>query len=170
MLAVSTVGSAATINGSLSLNPSNLQQNGADLSVSTMLTADFVATLAAGIGDYSIVPAFTTFANSNLDLTNLASFTFTNGTYGTFTSSGGVILQQNTNFLDVFLLGTYSGLPGFDPTGSSLRISVNQSGASLSGAITLNSPALQLPEPTTMTMLGSSLIGLAMLGRKLARR
>jgi len=177
LVSASTAGFAAQINGSLGLSPSNLQQNGVNLAVSTLLTADVLFNLNAPSvpvnGDFALVPQFVAFDNSPnpimIDLTNMVgTLHFMNPTYGTFTSSGGTILQQTSNFLDIFVVGTYSGLPGFDPTFSSLRISVNQSGNSISGAITLNSPAAQIPtpEPATMAVLGSALIGLGVLGRK----
>jgi hypothetical protein len=178
LMTLSALSFAAPIVGSLGLNPANLTQNGANLSVSTIISATNLITLSIGAGDYGpppaggLVPVLSTFTVSNLDLTNFSSFTFNNPTLGGFTATSGSIVQQTANFLDVFVLGTYSGLPGFDPTVSSLRISVNQSGTALSGAITLNSPALSspAPEPATMAALGSALIGLGLLRRrKLAR-
>ena len=174
LLALTSFSFAAPIVGSLGLNPVSPGQNGANLGVSTIITAANLITLGIGAGDYGpppaggLVPVGSTFTVSNLDLTNLGAFSFNNASLGGFTGSSGVIVQQLPNFLDVFILGTYSGLPGFDPTSSSLRISLNQSGSTISGAITLNSPALSspAPEPATLGALGSALIGLGLLGRR----
>ncbi|MBM3223083.1 MAG: PEP-CTERM sorting domain-containing protein [Candidatus Tectomicrobia bacterium] len=57
-------------------------------------------------------------------------------------------------------------LAGFDPSPSSLRISINQSDASLSQAITLNSPPLPpppvtvVPEPGTWVLMLTGALGL----------
>lgn len=166
LLAFSSLSFAAPIVGSHGLNPVSRGQDGANLGVSSIITVTNLMTLGLGGGDYGppqvggLVPVGSTFPVSNLDLTNLGSFSFDSGTLGGFTGSSGV-------------MGSYSGLPGFVPTSSSLRISLNQSGSALAGAITLNSPALSSPtlssaspEPAKLGALGSALIGLSLLGRR----
>jgi PEP-CTERM motif len=104
-------------------------------------------------------------------------FTFGSAVNGTFVATSGVILTQTSTNLDVFLLGTYTPGTGFGTagcnvctaTGTLAHVSLNQSGTALSEAITLTSPASSLPgvpEPATMALFGSALVGLGVIGRK----
>ena len=68
------------------------------------------------------------------------------------------------------MLGTYSGLPGRDPTLTSLRLSFNKSGASVSAAVTLNSPPEGVPEPGTLAALACGLPFLGLAGYRALRR
>jgi hypothetical protein len=143
------------------------------LSVSTLISGSDTIVSSPGAGDYSVVPLFTDFGPATLDTTDLDAFTISNATYGSFGGvTTGEILTQNANFLDVYLVGTFnpgSGLAvGLDPTLSSLRISINQSGSSLSEAITLSSPpaGTGVPEPATFALLGGSLAALGLYRRK----
>jgi hypothetical protein len=108
-------------------------------------------------------------ASTVITPTNLITLGISAEDYGPH-PAGGLVPVDST--FDGFLAGTYSDLPGFDLTSSSLRMSLNQSGSAISGAVTLNSPPLSssVPEPATMAALGLALIALALLSRrKLAR-
>ncbi len=176
VLALGSICSAGTINGSDPLAGFGASQNGADLSVSTIITDSAGLTSGAGFGDYSPVPEFANFGPSTLNLTNFASFTLSNASFGSFATTSGSIITQQADFLDVLLDGLYTPGPGLaaglDPTVSSLRISINMSGNSLSEAITLNSPAAQpqgtVPEPGTggLLMMGGSLTLLGLFTRR----
>jgi hypothetical protein len=129
---------AGNITGSLSLFGYNgVTENGADLSTSTTITASQVLTAETGHNDYSPIGGLVSFGGPIvLDLTTLSLTTLSNATYGTFTASSVQIISQNATFLDVYVLGTFtpaSGLSGsLTPSLSSLAISVNKNGTSLS--------------------------------------
>jgi len=162
---------AQLLSGSLPLAGFIVTSNSPSLGTSTTVSSVFTFSSGPGLGDYAPIPVATNFGPTTLDLTNFTTFAFSDATYGSWTSASGVVVQQTANFLDVFILGTFTpgpGLPGFIATPGSLRISVNQSGGSLSEAITLVSPPLTLvPEPGTYAMIATSGIGgLLMLRRR----
>jgi len=175
------IAQASPIIGSLPLNGGGLTQNGSDLSISTMVSSTSLVNLSLGAGDYAFIPMLTNFGPATLDYTSnatLANFSFSSPVWGTFVGSvnpANQIVQRTANFLDVFIIGTFTpgtnaGWAGKDPTQSSLRFSINQSGSSISEAITLNSPALPpppgVPEPATAALIGSALIGVGLVARK----
>jgi hypothetical protein len=102
-------------------------------------------------------------------------FTVQNGLRFTFTASSA---QKSTSslagsdFLNVAYIGTFSDSGAFyNPGAALLSMSYTQTGGA-SGAITYSGtfatppPSTGSPEPATMAMLGSALIGLGVLGRK----
>lgn len=69
----------------------------------------------------------------------------------------------------IFTPGTAAGWAGKDPSPTNVRFSVNQSGTSISEAITLNSPPLPplgVPEPNTVALIGSALVGVGLIRRR----
>jgi hypothetical protein len=180
---------AAPINGSLPFVSFTVTQNAGQITASTVY--DSALTLSdTGAGDFSTVTLGTFYGDPlpggfHLDLNNLASFQLVSAAFGEFQADSGTILArscvantlpgQESCALDVYLLGNYFNLPTFDDTDASMRVSINQSGASLSAAITLTSPALPqpppaVPEPATMALCGGALLAVAGIRRRTAKQ
>ena len=165
---------ASAINGSVPFSGLGASQDKADLSLSTMLWDTNSITSGVGLGDFFLIPINTDFGPFSLNLLTIGGgggFLITNATYGTFTASFGQIITRSKDFLDVYLEGMYApnpGMPGKDPTETSLRLAFTQSGQSLSVSGTMNSPPAVIPEPGTLSLLGSGVLSLAaVLRRKL---
>jgi hypothetical protein len=114
ILLAASVSQASPIAGSLPLNGSVVAQNGSDLSTSTMITANMLITLSLGTGDYAFIPLGTSFGPATLNYTSnatLASFTFSSPVWGSFVASNdpaNAVIQKTANFLDVFIIGTFT--------------------------------------------------------------
>jgi hypothetical protein len=170
LMSMSTGAQAAELNGSMALVGINVSQDLANLGISTLISATDTLVSSAGAGDYAAVPAGTLFGPHSIDLSsltgnvinNIGTFSLSNAGFGSFTATSGNIVQRSANFLDIFVLGTFTpagARAGFDPTATSLRFSINQSGDSVSSAITLNSPPVQVPEPAALALLGVAALG-----------
>lgn len=167
LIAASTTATAAGLNGSFAFTGLNATKNGADLSNSTIFTFTNYLVTSNGAGNFSGVTTGTFFNGPNppavtgvLNITSAATmsgFSITNPSFGTFVASNtpfNMILSQSSNFLDIQLVGMFtpSGTLGsFTPTPADIRVSLNLSGSSVSGAFTLTAPT-NVPEPSTYAL------------------
>jgi hypothetical protein len=170
---------AGSIVGSLPFFGLNVTENGSDLTTSTTITATEVATSGTGTGDYSPIGSLTSFGGPIVLDLSTKSLTTLSSTYGSFTESSVTIVSQSSGFLEVYVLGTFTPTSllgtGLTASLSSLEISVNKNGASLSEALTLSTPPASVPEPASLVMSLTSVVagglffGIARKFRKPAR-
>ena len=173
VLACAPLAQAADLAGDLSMTGRNVTQDGADLAVSSLIKATGMLVTSPGTGDYSGIDFPTEFKNGSfvtLDLNNLSGFTFSNSSFGTFVANGtgNQILQRSASVLLVYLRGTFTpsgSLSSFSPTDTSVRLSINQNGSSISEALSLTSPAV-VPEPSTWALAALSAGTLAWASRR----
>jgi hypothetical protein len=167
----SSIAFATPITGSTSIGAASATlSGGSNLLTATSITpnSEFLST---GLGDYAAIAPFTFFSNLGLNLANISAYSWTS-IDGTWTTSNFTILTHTANNLDLFLVGTFTPagvLAGFDASGASEHLSLNQTGDSVSWGATLNSPALPqspVPEPGTMILLGAGFFGLAIFSKR----
>jgi len=168
--ALSAMTASADTIGSLVIGTTGATLDGTNLADSNVFTPTLIFT-GTGLGDFAGVPLLTPITGGVIDLTGGTPFVLTFGAYGTFTATSGNVVSQTSDFLDVFILGNYVG-DGVNIASSgpaSVRISLTQSGNSVSYSGTLEAPPAAIPEPSTYALIGGSLAGLAFLRRRAAR-
>ncbi|NWF84263.1 MAG: PEP-CTERM sorting domain-containing protein [Bryobacteraceae bacterium] len=177
---LSLTASAAPLDGSITIGAFGTFIDGTNLANSTLFAP--IGLVVPGVfvgvttGDYTAIPLATSGANGVIDLNNLSSYIVSFPGYGFFGATVGVILSQTAEFLDAYFTGNFvpdpaGPLSGFDVSPSSVRVSLNQSGDSVSYGATLASPPAppqEIPEPASYAMLGAGLVGLALVRRRKA--
>lgn len=177
---------AADLNGSFAFSGLNAAQNGTNLLDSTIFTFTNFLTNSNGVDDYVGIVTGTFWDGPNpapntgvLDVTSpttMGGFTISNPNFGTFVASNTAqnqIVNQSANFIDIYLRGIFTpagDISSFNPTDTSIRVSINLSGSSLSSAFTLNTPAVPVPEPSTYALGTLATIVLAAAARRKNRK
>jgi len=159
------VAQADLIVGSLPMAGISVSIDGVTLNNAAILSDANSITSGTGTGDFSGIPIqVTDFGGFTLTTSTLSTgggFSISNATYGSFVASSGAITPPVTaNFLNVDLFGTFTpgpAFPGDTPSPARVHLSFTQTDQSVSASMTLAT----VPEPRTMLLFGSAVLGLA---------
>jgi len=139
-----------------------------------VLTLTLLTVTGSQFGDFvSGTTIGTNLGTVTFDLANISSFMFSNAVFGNFQASSVFELPTtNPNSREYYIQGTFSAgsfSAKNDPTSATLDLTLNQAqgpGSAISSSATFFTPALQVPLPGTLALLGLGTLALGGLARK----
>ena len=122
-----------------------------------------IVIMTTGSGEFAIVPPGSILTGVTFNVSDGASFSFSNPTIGDFTSASITEYGVSPGNVSYDILGTYSGGALFlSATPASFQISFAQNPAdtgSIDGVATLSIPPIVVPEPASLALLTMSGLG-----------
>ena len=147
---------------------------GGNLETATTFSGTTTLTSGTAADDFSIIPLGTSFGPFSLTVTAVSTgggFSISNLKYGTFVATDGHIVFQTTDFLVVFLTGTYT--PGtlfdaFTVSPADAKLAFTQSDTSISASFAVDTTPI--PESGTLVNMGIGLCCTALILRRKPRQ